>query len=120
MNLSASKESAISKLRECVIPFSLQVAPIYQLLNWKWFGKVVPNSKMIQKSLNSLISELERRDFEDEEISEISVSSGGLRVSLFLEDTGINAEIRFEHQLSIFESYVGESHYVGNWVGVNQ
>lgn len=116
------RASALDELRKNVVGFSLQVAPIYQLLNWEWGGKGVPTPIDIRDSILSKIDDLEGHDdFEEWCCGRCEISSGGLFVALVIEgedDQYLNAEMGFTHDVTVMENESSCGHWTSNWVGV--
>lgn len=71
----SARANAIDEARERVFPLSLRIAPVYQLLGWKWTDAAEPPGA---HAISELFYELLNDMAEDEEA--ISTATGGLRV----------------------------------------
>lgn len=58
--LQKEVESAVAWLHGRAPIFAVKIAPIYQLLNWTWSDRGVPDIGEIEKTLQSLIDDLQR------------------------------------------------------------
>jgi hypothetical protein len=70
-------EEIKAKLLVMAPNFAKKVAPIYELLGWKWMSKGIPNQQQIENTVNSLIKELEVNH---------SISTGGIKVFYYKEE----------------------------------
>jgi hypothetical protein len=67
------------ELKEKVIPFAAEVAPLYKQLDWTWHGNDLPTESMITSSLYELIDSIRVTDLTAQHPGHW-VSSGGLTV----------------------------------------
>lgn len=89
--------SLLKELRGRVEGFSNRVAPVYQILQWRW-GSIgrIPTAEDISTNLLSKVSDLEK------EGDVTSISSGGLTVKVVESDDGDYIELSFQMQETVY------------------
>lgn len=88
-------ETMKQRLTGAVPEFARKIAPIYELLDWKWMGENVPKIEQIENELIRIINLFTK--------GTTDVSIGGLRVKITKELGAMEGTLSMEISTSVYE-----------------